>query len=78
MEIEIMFTVTTEYSWTGELTDLPAAVRKGGKLTKREEGETVLNEEELTDRLDDAALASLVKQADEQGAEYELQGVEEA
>ena len=77
MEIEIMFTVTTEYSWVGDLNDLPVAVRKGGKLTKREEGETVLNEEELTDRLNDVALASLVKQADEQHTEYELQGVEE-
>lgn len=77
MEIEILFTVTKEYSWTGQLTDLPKEVRKGGKLTVREDGETVVNEEELSERLDDVALEKLAKDAEEQDATYDLQAIEQ-
>lgn len=76
MEIEIMFSVTTEYSWTGELTDLPKEIRKGGKLTRREDGETVLNDDVLDERLD-GNLHLLIKTAEESDTQYELQSVEE-
>lgn len=77
MEISITFTVTNEYVWSGDLSDLPARIRKGGKLTRREDGETVLDEDALSDRLDDGALSELVKYSEVESEEFELEDVTE-
>lgn len=72
--VEITFTVTTEYAWSGDISELPAYVRKGGKLTKREDGETVLNEDALSERLDDEILSKLIKHGNTelQNEEFEV------
>lgn len=78
MEIAIYFTRTTEYTWQGDLTDLPAAVRKG--VTKREDGETVLDDELLGERLTDEVLEKLIKSKtnlDIQDDQYEVSEIEQ-
>jgi hypothetical protein len=78
MEIAIYFTRITEFRWQGELTELPAALRKG--VTRREDGETVLDEDALGEKLDDLAMEKLTKgraAAEVDDESYELGQIEE-
>ncbi len=59
MDISILFTVTQEYAWNGDHTELPAAVRKGIITGKGDNAE--LDCDALTDNLTDEMLSKLIK-----------------
>jgi hypothetical protein len=75
-DIEISFTLTTEYTWSGPASDLPPAARKGiwrGRGDDRE-----LNEEALSENLTDEILARLAKKAEVMNEEWSIDDAREA
>jgi hypothetical protein len=70
MEIYICFTKTTQYTWSGELSELPAAARKGAVTGRGDDAE--LNEETLGENLIDEILEKLAKKADINETTFEV------